>query len=118
MQTRPSLRRVEPFERAIGRVHGRRLLLRWLAKQAGKQQKYSHKNRFVNAQPQRGHVHARDVIQPLRRALSLFRCGRRGSTQRRQAQGRLGARHGLPPVLPFGPRVRRNARSAPGLSQG
>ena len=29
------LRRVERFERAIGRVHGRRLLLRWLAKRAG-----------------------------------------------------------------------------------
>jgi len=44
------LRGVEPFKRAIGRVHGRRLLLRWLAKQAGKQQKYNPKKRFVNAQ--------------------------------------------------------------------
>jgi hypothetical protein len=42
------LRRVERFERAIGRVHGRRLLLRWLAKRAGKQQKYNPKKRFVN----------------------------------------------------------------------
>jgi hypothetical protein len=40
---------VEPFERAIGRVHSRRLLLRWLAKQAGKQQKYNPKKRFVNS---------------------------------------------------------------------
>jgi len=29
-----ALSEVEPFERAIGRVHGRRLLLRWLAKRA------------------------------------------------------------------------------------
>jgi len=56
---------------AIGRVHGRRLLLRWLAKRAGKWQKYNPKKRFVNPQP-------------------------------RQAQYRLGAGHGLPPVLPFG----------------
>jgi hypothetical protein len=43
------LRRVEPCERAIGRVHGRRLLLRWLANRAGKQQKYNPKKRFVNS---------------------------------------------------------------------
>ena len=43
------LRGVEPVERAIGRMHGRRLLLRWLAKRAGKQQKYSPKKRFVNS---------------------------------------------------------------------
>jgi hypothetical protein len=43
------LRGVERFERAIGRVHGRRLLLRWLAKQADKQQKYNPKKRFVNS---------------------------------------------------------------------
>ena len=41
------LRGGERFERAIGRVHGRRLLLRWLAKRAGKQ-KYNPKKRFVN----------------------------------------------------------------------
>jgi len=91
----PLLRGVEPCERAIGRVHGRRLLLRRLAKQADKQQKYK-PQKAICQQPQRGHGHARDVIQSLRRALSLFGCGRRGSTQRRQAQGRRGAGHGLP----------------------
>jgi len=40
---------VERFERAIRRVHGRRLLLRWLAKRAGKQQKYNPKKQFVNS---------------------------------------------------------------------
>jgi len=35
----------------------------------------------------------------------------RRQVQRRQAQGRLGAGHGLPPVLPFGPCVRKASRS-------
>ena len=62
------LRGVERFEQAIGRVHGRRLLLHRLAKQADKQQKYK---------PPKA------ICQP---------------PQRRPAQGRLGVGHGLPPV--------------------
>ena len=50
------LRGVEPFEQAIGRVHGRRLLLHWLAKQASKQQKYKPPKAICQ------HAHARSAV--------------------------------------------------------
>jgi hypothetical protein len=41
---------VEPFERAIGRVHGRRLLCAgWQNEWVNDKQKYSSKKRFVNS---------------------------------------------------------------------